>query len=60
MAIEASIYPNASGTVGGDAIVNVSASQNISAPGSVLFWIANGNYHGLRRRNDWRKCREST
>ena len=44
MAIEASIYPNASGTVGGDAIVDVSASQNISAPGSVLFWIANGNY----------------
>ena len=47
MAIEASIYPNASGTVGGDAIVNVSASQNISAPGSVLFWIANGNYLDL-------------
>jgi len=47
MAIEASIYPNASGTVGGDAIVDVSASQNISAPGSVLFWIANGNYLGL-------------
>jgi len=37
MAIEASIYPNASGTVGGDAIIDVSASQNISAPGSVLF-----------------------
>ena len=47
MAIEASIYPNASGTVGGDAIVDVSASQNISAPGSVLFWIANGNYLDL-------------
>ncbi len=47
MALEASIYPNASGTVGGDAIVNVSASQNISAPGSVLFWIANGNYLDL-------------
>jgi hypothetical protein len=47
MAIEASIYPNASGTVGGNAIVDVSASQNISAPGSVLFWIANGNYLDL-------------
>jgi len=47
MAIEASIYPNASGTVGGDAIIDVSASQNISAPGSVLFWIANGNYQNL-------------
>jgi hypothetical protein len=47
MAIEASIYPNASGTVGGDAAVNVSASQNISAPGSILFWVANGNYLDL-------------
>ncbi len=47
MAIEASIYPNASGTVGGDAIVNVSASQNISAPGSILFWVASGNYLDL-------------
>jgi len=47
MAIEASIYPNASGTVGGDAIVDVFASNNISAPGSVLFWIANGNYLDL-------------
>lgn len=47
MAIEASIYPNASGRVGGNAIVDVSASQNISAPGSVLFWIANGNYLDL-------------
>ncbi len=47
MAIEASIYPNTGGTVGGDAIVNVSASQNISAPGSVLFWVANGNYQDL-------------
>ena len=47
MAIEASIYPNASGMVGGDAILDVSASQNISAPGSVLFWIANGNYMDL-------------
>ena len=47
MAIEASIYPNAGGTVGGDAIINVVAEQNISAPGSVLFWIANGNYQNL-------------
>ncbi len=44
MALEASIYPNASGTVGGDAIVNVLASQDISALGSALFWVANGNY----------------
>ena len=47
MAIEASIYPNTGGTVGGDAIVDVSASQDISAPGSVLFWVANGNYQNL-------------
>jgi len=47
MAIEASIFPNASGTVGGDAIVDVFASNTISAPGSVLFWIANGNYLDL-------------
>ena len=47
MAIEASIYPNASGTVGGNAIVDVSASQDISAPGSILFWVANGNYLDL-------------
>ena len=47
MAIEASIYPNTGGTVGGDAIVDVSALQNISAPGSVLFWVANGNYQNL-------------
>ena len=47
MAIEASIYPNTGGNVGGDAIVDVSASQDISAPGSVLFWVANGNYQNL-------------
>src|SRR4029079_7247126 len=47
MAIEASIFPNASGAVGGDAIVDVFASNTISAPGSVLFWIANGNYLDL-------------
>jgi hypothetical protein len=47
MAVEASIYPNTGGTVGGDAIVDVSASQDISAPGSVLFWVANGNYQNL-------------
>ena len=27
--------------------LDVSASQNISAPGSVLFWVANGNYLDL-------------
>lgn len=47
MALEASIYPNASGTVGGDALVNVAASQDISAAGSALFWVANGNYLNL-------------
>ena len=47
MAIEASIYPNASGVVGGNAIVNVSASEDISAVGTVLFWVANGNYQEL-------------
>ena len=47
MALEASIYPNASGTVGGDALVNVAASQDISALGSALFWVANGNYQNL-------------
>jgi hypothetical protein len=47
MAIEASIYPNTGGTIGGDAVIDVSASQGISAPGSVLFWVANGNYQDL-------------
>jgi len=47
MALEASIYPNASGTVGGDALVNVAASQDITAAGSALFWVANGNYLNL-------------
>jgi len=47
MALEASIYPNASGMVGGDALVNVAASQDISAAGSALFWVANGNYLNL-------------
>lgn len=47
MALEASIYPNASGTVGGDALVDVAASQGISAAGSALFWVANGNYLNL-------------
>ena len=47
MALEASIYTNVNGTVGGDAIVNVNAAQQISAPGTTLFWVANGNYQGL-------------
>ena len=47
MALEASIYSNGSGTIGGDAIVNVSASQDISAPGTVFFTVANGNYMGF-------------
>jgi FecR-like protein len=47
MALEASIYPNVNGTVGGDALVNVQAVQNITAPGMTLFWVANGNYQSL-------------
>ena len=47
MALEASIYTNVNGSVGGDAIINVNASQQISAPGTVLFWVANGNYQNL-------------
>jgi len=47
MALEASIYSNAAGTIGGDAVVNVEAAQNITAPGMTLFWVANGNYQDL-------------
>jgi hypothetical protein len=47
IALEASIYSDASGTVGGDALVNVSATQDISAPGTVFFSVANGNFMGL-------------
>jgi hypothetical protein len=47
MALEASIYPNVAGTVWGDAFITVSATQNISAPGTALFWFANGNYQNL-------------
>jgi hypothetical protein len=47
MAIEASIYSNAGGFVGGNAIVQVSTTGDISAPGSVLFWVANGNFQNL-------------
>jgi filamentous hemagglutinin len=47
MALEASIYSNVDGTVSGDANVSVAATQNITAPGTALFWIANGNYQNL-------------
>src|SRR5438270_5293630 len=47
MALEASIYSNVSGTISGDAVVDVTASQNISSPGTALFWVANGNYQNL-------------
>ena len=47
MALEASIYTNVSGTLSGDAAVDVIASQNISSPGTTLFWVANGNYQNL-------------
>ena len=43
MALEASIYSNVNGKIGNDAIVAVAASQNISAPGTVFFAVANGN-----------------
>ncbi len=46
MSLEASIYSNGSGTIGGDAIVDVFASQNISAPGTAFFTVANGNFMG--------------
>ena len=47
MALEASIYSDGSGTIGGNAIVNVTASQNISAPGTVFFTVDNSNYMGF-------------
>src|SRR5947208_291318 len=47
MALEASIYSNVAGTVGGDAVISVQAAQDISAPGTTLFWVANGNYQNL-------------
>jgi hypothetical protein len=47
MALEASIYSDGSGTIGGNAIVNVMASHNISAPGTVFFGVANDNYQGF-------------
>jgi hypothetical protein len=47
MALEASIYPNADGKVGGDALVAVVASQNITAAGTAFFAVANGNYQNL-------------
>src|SRR5438067_9627107 len=47
MALETSIYTNGQGTIGGNAIVNVLASQNITAPGTVFLTVANGNYMGF-------------
>jgi len=47
MALEASIYSNVAGTVGGDAVISVQAAQDITAPGKTLFWVANGNYQNL-------------
>src|SRR5438067_10318519 len=47
MALEGSIYSNVAGTVGGDAVISVQAAQDISAPGTTLFWVANGNYQNL-------------
>ena len=47
MALEAAIYTNVNGTVGGDAAVSVTALQDISVAGTALFWVANGNYQNL-------------
>jgi FecR protein len=47
MALEASIYSNVAGTIGGDATVSIEAAQDITAPGKTLFWVANGNYQNL-------------
>ncbi len=47
MALEASIYTNGSGSIGGNADVVVQAQQNISAPGSSFFTVANGNFQGF-------------
>jgi FecR protein len=47
MALEASIYSNVAGTVGGDALVSVQAAQDITVAGKTLFWVANGNYQNL-------------
>jgi hypothetical protein len=47
MALEASIYTNVNGVLAGNALVSVQATQNISAPGTALFWVANGNYQNM-------------
>src|SRR5436190_5325270 len=47
MALEASIYTNGSGSIGGNADVVVQAQQNISAPGTSFFTVANGNFQGF-------------
>src|SRR5205823_103861 len=47
MALQASIYSNVAGTVGGDALVSVQAAQDITAAGKSLACIANGNYQNL-------------
>src|SRR5207237_3092490 len=47
MGVEAAIYTNVKGSVGGDAAVSVTALQDISAAGTALFWVANGNYQNL-------------
>jgi FecR protein len=47
MALEASIYTDARGSVGGNADVVVQAQQNISAPGTSFFTVSNGNFQGF-------------
>jgi len=47
MAVSLRKAPHAAIRVGGDANVNVLASQDITALGTALFWVANGNYQNL-------------
>ena len=47
LAIEASIYTNGLGRIDGNAFVDVTAEQNISAPGTIFFTVANGNFQNL-------------
>ena len=55
MALEASIYTNVSGTLSGDAAVDVIASQNISSLVTTLFWVVNGTIRILVREH-WKEC----
>jgi hypothetical protein len=45
--IEASIYNDGSGHIGGNALVNVTASGDITTPGGAVFAIFNNNFMGF-------------